>query len=49
MMEALWMLADVLLGVMLWDMHRGTAKIVAIAEDIHRKTDALLRHVPPTP
>lgn len=54
-MEVLWILANVLLGVMLWDIHRGTVRIIAIAEDIHRrtedmhaKTDELLRRVPPT-
>ena len=48
-MAILWMLANVLLGVMLWDIHRGLTHIAAIAEDIHRTTDELLRRVPPQP
>lgn len=55
-MEVLWILANVLLGIMLWDIHRGVTKIAAIAEgvaqsvkDLHDKTDALLHRVPPTP
>lgn len=47
-MEVLWIIANVLLGVMLWDIHRGVTKIAAIAEDISAKTDELLRRVPPT-
>ena len=46
-MEVLWILANVLLGCMLWDIHRGTVRIIAVAEDLHRKTDELLRRVPP--
>ena len=48
-MDILWILANVLLGVMLWDIHRGVTKIAAIAEDVSRKTDELLRRSPPTP
>lgn len=48
-MDVLWILANVLLGVMLWDIHRGTREIIHIAQDIHAKTDELLRRVPPTP
>ena len=54
-MEVLWIIGNVLLGVMLWDIHRGVTKIAAIADevhqstqDIHAKTDELLRRVPPT-
>lgn len=54
-MEVLWIIANVLLGVMLWDIHRGvgeisatTKAITAIAKDISAKTDELLRRVPPT-
>lgn len=35
-MAVLWMLANVLLGVMLWDIHRGTREIIHIAQDIHK-------------
>ena len=38
-MEVLWILANVLLGVMLWDIHRGVTRISAIADDIHRRTE----------
>ena len=48
-MEVFWIIANVLLGVMLWDIHRGTVRIIAVAEDIHRKTDELLRRGPSTP
>lgn len=29
--------------------HRGVTKIAAIAEEVSRKTDEILRRVPPTP
>lgn len=52
-MEILWILANVILGVMLWDIHRGTREIIHIAQeihestqDIHRKTDAILGRLP---
>ena len=55
-MDVLWILANVLLGVMLWDIHRGVTTIAAIAErvadsvkDLHDKTDALLHRTPPAP
>jgi hypothetical protein len=47
-MEVLWILANVLLGGMLWDIHRGVTKIAAMADDVSQKTDELLRRVPPT-
>ena len=54
-MEILYILNTMVLGFLLWDVHRGTREIIAIArdihrttEDIHRKTDELLRRVPPT-
>lgn len=47
-LEVFWIIANVLLGVMLWDIHRGVNHIAAMAEDLHRKTDELLRRVPPT-
>ena len=46
-MEVLSILTTLLLGVMLWDVHRGVTKIAAIAEAIRNTTDALLRRVPP--
>ena len=44
-MEVLWILSVALLGVMLWDIHRGvkeisatTKAITTIAGDIHQRT-----------
>jgi hypothetical protein len=53
-MEVLYILNTLVLGFFLWDIHRGTRELMAIARDIHqeaadihRKTDELLRRVPP--
>jgi hypothetical protein len=48
-MLVLHLLSTVILLCLAWDVHRGTKEIIAIAAEIHRKTDALVRRVPPTP
>ena len=52
-MEILYILNTVMLGVMLWDIHRGVKEIkggmegiAAIAKDVSDKTDELLHRVP---
>ena len=47
MLLILHLLSTVILLCLAWDVHRGTRQMIAIAEDIHRKTDALLRRAPP--
>jgi len=42
-MEILYLLNTLVLGVMLWDLHRGVRAIAHIAENINAKTDELLR------
>lgn len=53
-MEVLWIIANVLLGVMLWDIHRGVKEIQASADhiaamtkEVSDKTDAILGRLPP--
>jgi len=45
-LEVLSILNTLVLGIMLWDIHRGTREIIRIAQDIHAKTDELLRRTP---
>jgi len=45
-MEILYVLNTLVLGLMLWDLHRGVRAIAAIAENINAKTDELLRRTP---
>jgi hypothetical protein len=52
-MEILYILNTVVLGVMLWDIHRGTKEIqrsvdhvAAIAKAVSDKTDAILGRLP---
>lgn len=52
-MEFLYILNTLVLGIMLWDIHRGTKEIIAIAkaitqrtEDLHTKTDEVLQRLP---
>jgi len=42
-MEVLYFLNTLVLGLMLWDLHRGVRAIALIAENINAKTDELLR------
>ena len=42
-MEILYLLNTLVLGLMLWDLHRGVRAIAHIAENINAKTDELLR------
>ena len=51
--EILYSLNTLVLGFLLWDVHRGTREIIAIARDIHqttadihRTTDAILGRLP---
>jgi|RhiMethySRZTD1v2_1073278.scaffolds.fasta_scaffold3013364_2 hypothetical protein len=46
-MLVLHLLATVILLCLAWDVHRGTRQMIVMAADIHRKTDELLRRVPP--
>ena len=43
------LLTTLFLGVMAWDVHRGTRQILARAKAIRAQTDALLRRESPSP
>ena len=45
-MEILYILNTLVLGWFLWDIHKGTLQIAAIARDISDKTDEILRRTP---
>jgi hypothetical protein len=52
-MEILYILNTVVLGFMLWDVHRGVGKIqatlehvAAMAKEVSDKTDAILHRLP---
>jgi hypothetical protein len=44
--EILYGLNTLVLGFMLWDLHRGVRAIAQIAANINAKTDELLRRTP---
>lgn len=53
-MEVLWIIANVLLGIMLWDIHRDTKymaqmarEIAQISKEVSDKTDVILARLPP--